>query len=221
MELKDAIRTRRSIRSFLSGEVKKEIMDAILSDARWSPSWGNTQPWEVLVITGDKLDIFKEKNRNAAFSGKSPNPEIAMPEEWPEINKNRYRDIGKRTLESLSIARADKEARNNFTGEMMKLFNAPVLILIMTDKGVALEYSMLDVGLYVQTLCLLAQERGLGTCIMAAAVQYPDLIRELFEISDSKRIVVGVALGWPDKDNPVNSFDRTRGSMEEFVRYTE
>ena len=221
MDLKEAIKGRRSIRCFLPKTIDRVIMEELISDARWSPSWGNTQPWEVIVVTGEKLATFKEQNKQAIIAGKFPDPEITMPEEWPEINKQRYRDIGKRTLESLSIARDDKEGRVNFYAYMMELFKAPALLLITTDKGIALEYSMLDVGLYVQTLCLLAHERGLGTCIMAAAVQYPDIIRELFEISDTKRIVVGVALGWPDQDNSVNTFERTRGRADEFVRWVE
>ncbi len=217
----EAIKGRRSIRAFLSKTVEKEILEEVLSHARWTPSWGNTQPWEIIVITGTRLTEFKEKNKEATLKGMPPNPDIAMPQDWPEINKSRYREIGKRTLESLSIARNDAEGRLNFYGDMMELFKAPVLLLITTDRGVALEYSMLDVGLFVQTLCLLAHERGLGTCIMAASVQYPNIIREIVSIPETKRIVVGVALGWPDWNNPVNAFERSRSELNECVQWVE
>ena len=221
MELMKATKERRSIRAFLSKPVEKEILEELLSGARWSPSWGNTQPWEIIVITGKKLSDFKEKNKEAILKGRHPNPDVTMPQKWPEINKTRYREIGKRTLESLSIARDDAEGRLNFYVDMMELFNAPVLFLITTDKGIALEYSMLDVGIFVQTLCLLAHERGLGTCIMAASVQYPDIIKEIVSIPETKRIVIGVALGWPDWNNSVNKFERSRSELDECMQWVE
>lgn len=221
MELKEAVRNRRSIRSFSPKPVEKGVIQEIISDALWAPSWGNTQPWEITVVTGDLLATFKEENKQAVISGKQPHPDISMPLEWPEINKTRYRDVGRRTLEALSIPREDAEARLNFYTHMMGLFDAPALILITVDKAVSLEYSMLDAGLFAQTLCLLAHERGLGTCILAAAVQYPDRLRTLLKIPDTKRIVIGAALGWPDQGNPVNTFERIRGGLDEFVHWVE
>ena len=221
MELTETVKNRRSIRSFLPRPIEREIIEEMLSDALWAPSWGNTQPWEIVVVTGETLATFKTENKDAVMLGKQTNPDIPMPVEWPEINKNRYKDIGRRTLEALSIPREDAEARLNFYTHMMGLFDAPALFLLTIDKALSLEYTMLDAGLFVQTLCLLAHERGLGTCIMAAAVQYPDILRTLFEIPDTQRIVIGVALGWPDQENPVNTFERTRGGLDEFVRWVE
>ncbi|MBA7560488.1 Nitrobenzene nitroreductase [subsurface metagenome] len=221
MELKKAVKNRRSIRSFLPRPVEKGIIEEIISNALWAPSWGNTQPWEITVVTGDLLVTFKEENRCAAMSGKQPDPDIPMPGEWPDINKKRYRDVGRSTLEALSIPRENAEARLNFYNHMLGLFDAPALLLITVDKEISLEYSMLDAGLFIQTLCLLAHERGLGTCIMAAAVQYPDRLRTFFEIPDTRRIVIGVALGWPDQGSPVNTFERARGNLDEFVRWVD
>lgn len=219
MKLREAIRNRRSIRSFLPRPVEKGLIEGVISDALWAPSWGNTQPWEIIVVTGNTLATFKAANKNSVMSGKQSDPDVSMPQEWPKPNKSRYQDVGRRTLEALSIPREDAEGRLNFYTHMMELFDAPVLLLITVDKDISLEYSMLDVGLLVQTLCLLAHERGLGTCVMAAAVQYPDSLRTLCSIPDTKRIVIGVALGWPDQTSPVNTFERVRGDFDEFVRW--
>jgi len=221
MELKEAVKNRRSSRSFLPKPVEKGIIEEIISNTLWAPSWGNTQPWEITVATGDTLASFKEENKQAVMSGKQPDPDIPMPEEWPVVNKSRYRDVGKRTLEALSIPRKDAEGRLNFYNHMMGLFDAPALLLITVDRALSLEYSMLDAGLFIQTFCLLAHESGLGTCIMAAAVQYPDSLRTLVKIPDTKRIIIGIALGWPDQGSPVNTFERARGDLDEFVRWVE
>ncbi len=221
MELKEAVRNRRSIRSFLDKPVDKEIIEALISDARWSPSWGNTQPWEVTVVTGDILETFKEETRKAAMGGDQANADIPMPIEWPAINKNRYRDVGRHILTALSIRREDTAARMNYYHTMFGIFDAPALILITVDKALSLEYVMLDVGLFAQTFCLLSHERGLGTCILASCVSYPDKIHAHCAIPDTKRIVIGMALGWPNMKNPVNTFARTRGELDEFLRWVE
>jgi nitroreductase len=56
---------------------------------------------------------------------------------------------------------------------------------------------------------------------MAAIVNYPEIVRELFSVPENKRLVMGVALGWPDPEAPVNRFERRRGTLEEFVRWVQ
>jgi nitroreductase len=86
---------------------------------------------------------------------------------------------------------------------------------------VLVEYALLDVGLVVQTICLLAHARSLGTCIMAAAVRYPDVLRKVAAIPDDRRIVAGIALGYPDPDYPLNRFERTRADVREIVHWVD
>ena len=221
MELQEAVRGRRSIRQFLAKPVSEEIIQEIITDSLWAPSWGNTQPWEIVVISGEKLEAFKKKNEEALLEGKAAQTDIPMPQVWPDVHLSRYKDLGKGVLSSLSIDREDKEARLRHFVRMFGLFDAPALILLTVDKELSLEYAMLDIGIYLQTFCLLAHDRGLGTCIMAVTVSYSDLVRELFSISESNTIVMGAIIGWPDPDAPVNHFDRQRGSLKEFVRWVK
>ena len=219
MELQVAVRGRRSIRQFLPEPVPDELIKDLLAESLWSPSWGNTQPWEIVVGTGESLAEFKKKNRDAFLEGKSSTTDIPMPQVWPDRNKLRYKELGKSVLGALSIAREDQQARIDHLAWMFTLFDAPAVVIFTVDKKILLEYAMLDVGLILQTFCLLAHDRGLGTCIMAASVMYPEIVREVFSIPDTKRLVMGAALGWPDTQAPVNSFKRDRGHLEEFVRW--
>jgi len=219
MELREVVRHRRSIRCFLSEPVGDEIIQELIAEALWAPSWGNTQPWEILVATGAAIERFKKENKDALLSGKKPKPDIPFPQVWPNVLKKRYKDVGKSMLESLSIARDDQEGRFQYYGQMFSLFDAPALLMITVDRELSSEYSMLDVGLFLQTFCLLAHNKGLGTIALAASVSYPEIIRRLFSIPDNKRIVIGAALGWPDLDAPVNCFERKRAAIEEAVRW--
>jgi nitroreductase len=219
MELQEAVLGRRSIRQFLPKPVSDELINDLIAKSLWAPSWGNTQPWEIVVGTGESLAEFKKKNRNALLEGKNSTTDIPMPQVWADRYKLRYKELGKSVLGALSIAREDRQARSNHFAWMFTLFDAPAVVLFTVDKTLMLEYAMLDVGLILQTFCLLAHDKGLGTCVLAASVMYPEIAREVFSIPETKHLVMGAALGWPDRDAPVNSFERNRGHLEEFVRW--
>ncbi len=219
MELQEAVLGRRSIRQFLPRPVPDELIRDLIAKSLWSPSWGNTQPWEIVVGTGESLAKFKKKNRDAFLEGKSSTTDIPMPQAWPDHNKLRYKELGKSVLGALSIPREDQQARIDHFAWMFTLFDAPAMVLFTLDKTLLLEYAMLDVGLILQTFCLLAHEKGLGTCVLAVSIMYPEIAREVFSIPDTKRLVIGTAPGWPDSKAPVNSFKRNRGHLEEFVRW--
>ena len=219
MELQEAVLGRRSIRQFLPKPVSEELIKDLIAKSLWSPSWGNTQSWEIVVGTGESLAKFKEKNRDAFLEGRSSTTDIPMPQVWPDRNKLRYKQLGKSVLGALSIAREDQQARIDHLAWMFTLFDAPAVVIFTVDKEILLEYAMLDVGLILQTFCLLAHDKGLGTCIMAASVMYPEIVREVFSIPGTKRLVMGAALGWPDTQAPVNAFKRNRGHLEEFVKW--
>jgi nitroreductase len=219
MELQEAILGRRSIRQFLLKPVSDELIKDLIAKSIWSPSWGNTQPWELVVGTGKPLAEFKKKNRAALLEGRTSATDVPMPEAWPDRNKMRYRELGKSVLEALSIAREDREARTDHFARMFALFDAPAVVIFAVDKTLLLEYAMLDLGLILQTFCLLAHDRGLGTCILAASVTYPEIAREVFSIPENKLLVMGVAVGWPDTEATVNLFERNRACLEECVKW--
>ncbi|HNQ02262.1 MAG TPA: nitroreductase [Syntrophales bacterium] len=221
MELEAAVRGRRSIRKFSERKVPGILVEEILEAARWAPSWGNTQPWEFTVLTGAPLEAFREANERMFSQGLAAAPDIPMPESWPAALKARYGELGRTMLDLLGIDRADQDARNRLYARMAGLFGAPCLIVAAIPRGVAVEYAMLDVGLVVQTICLLAHARGLGTCIMAAAVRYPDALRKVASIPDDRRIVAAVAVGYPDPEYPLNRFERKRADLREIVRWVD
>ena len=223
MELRDAVLGRRSIRGFLDKPVPATMIKDIIQEALWAPSWGNTQPWEIKVVSGEPLERFKKENTEAFLSGKDPTPDIPIPtpEEWPDHMIERYTEVGKRVLESLSIPREDQGGRIAYYARMYSLFDAPALLLITVEKGLPPAYCMLDVGLFLQTFCLSAHGRGLGTCILGAAIIYSDILRRLFGIPKTKTIAIGAALGWPDPSAPVNRFMRRRGDPDTFVEWVK
>lgn len=52
-----AIQERRSIRKFQEKPVPDEALAQIMEAVRWSPSWANTQCWEVVVVKDPQVRL--------------------------------------------------------------------------------------------------------------------------------------------------------------------
>ena len=219
MEIFQDVTTRRSIRRFKPDPVPEALLREILEAARWSPSWGNTQPWEIFIVAGEPLERLRKASRQRFLDGIIPEPDTPMPGVWPEPLKQRYQGVGKKVLTALAIPRGDEEARLRYRGDMFAFFGAPCLFLFCVDGSLAREYAMLDTGVIVQSVCLLAHARGLGACIMAASVNYPALIRQIIPLPETRAILIGVVLGHPDAEAPINQFARERANPDEFTRW--
>ncbi|MBW1789819.1 MAG: nitroreductase [Deltaproteobacteria bacterium] len=102
---------------------------------------------------------------------------------------------------------------------MLRFYDAPAVIILVVDRVLDDAWPIIDIGLVSQNICLAALEYGLGTCIMRAIVDYPDVIRDVVGIPDSKRIIVGIAIGYPDEDHPVNHVKCPRERIEEMVTF--
>lgn len=221
MEFKDCIQKRMSTRAYRPDPVPGETIQKILETALRAPSWGNTQPWEVFVVSGDRLKRIGEELVARFQADREPNPDVEMPAEFPELYTDRYMGLGKALLTTMGIARDDEDARLGHSLNMYRFFGAPVCLYLTFDSSLMVPYSMLDIGILTQSICLAATDDGLGTCIMAMVTKYPDIVREIAGIPDGKRIVVGIALGYPDPDAPANRFRSDRAPLAETVTFIE
>ena len=129
MELEAAVRGRRSIRKFRPDPIPRNVLEDLLETARWAPSWGNTQPWEIYMITGEPLEAFRKANVAGMGNGEPLRNDVPMPEKWPEQMKTRYMEVGKAVVTSLGLKREDKEGRKRHQLNMAALFGAPCLIV--------------------------------------------------------------------------------------------
>jgi nitroreductase len=221
MELRAAIVGRRSIRKFKAKEIPRETIHDILETARWAPSWGNTQLWEFYVLTGKRLEEFREVNHRSFIDGQTFPLDVPMHEVWPERLKERYAEIGKIMLATMNVKRDDKAARHKLYEDMTLLFGAPCLIVACIPGDILVEYAMLDIGLILQTICLLAYDKGIGTCIMAMSIRNPNLLRKILSVPTDRKIVMGITMGYPDKNYPLNNFDRKRADISEYVKWVD
>ncbi len=221
MELLEALRQRKAIRAYQPGPVPREVIVQILEAARWSPSWGNTQPWELVVVGGETLTRLTQ-DLVAAFEAQTPpNPDVPMPTTFPEAYKERYMTCAAGLFGTMGIAREDKDSRQAHLIHMTRAFGAPAIIYLMFNAELSVPYTMLDLGLLIHAICLAAHAHGLGTCIEAQLALYPDLVRQHLQLARTHKLVVGIALGYPDAAALANAFRTTREPLENFVRWVD
>jgi nitroreductase len=215
MELETALRTRRSIRCYKSDPVPREVIRSLLDQARWSPSWANSQCWQVQVVTGEALDRLKSALRLLESNEMPPHPDFRMPDrsQWPEA----LREHSQALIRELDLARRLEPAAE--AASRREFFDAPCLVLVGVDHTLVPDYACFDAGAFVQSFCLAAHAQGLGTCILAMAVRHPELLRQELPGTGHLAFVVGVALGYPDLEAPINTFERPRARLDDFVHW--
>ena len=129
--------------------------------------------------------------------------------EFPAEVQERARGQGAALYASMGVDRNDPAARKQFGLRGSRLFDAPAGIFIVMDRRLG-PWAMLDAGLVMQTIMLAARAHGLGTSALYAMVRYPDVLRGLLKIPESKQIVCGIAIGYPDEAAPQNTYQRPR-----------
>ena len=220
MNVIDAIHQRKSIRGYKEDAVSKEILTKILEAACRAPSAMNTQPWEFVALTGEPLERLKVATVEKLQKGDPMEPEHHVTG-WgrDSVYRGRQVDLAKGIFKLMDIQREDEEKRNRWMERGFRFFDAPAAIVILNDKSLTDNGPLLDLGAAMQNICLAALEFGLGTCIEDQGVLYPKLVREIAAIPDSKRIVISIAIGYPDDAFPANQLVSDREPVANLTRW--
>ena len=218
MELFQGIKTRRSVRGFKSTQIPEEAVRTLLQLANCSPSYTNTQPWEVAVVTGAKRDQLSKILYDLASSGLLSNSDIPAPTQWPTELANRSGEHTTRRFRVLEIDRDDVKGRNELRLMNYQFFGAPCVLFLYMDRTLS-EWSIFDMGLFAQTLALAAHDLGLGTCLQASLTHYPDIVRDFLGLPLNKKLILGISIGYPEPAAKLNSYHSARKSLDDFVKW--
>jgi nitroreductase len=216
----EAVQTRRSIRAFTNEPVDRATIERVLEKAQRAPSGGNVQPWHSVVLKGEPLGRLVERIATEFPKGRAAHsPEYDIyPPELAGAYEQRRRGVGEDMYGALRIPREDKRSRLAWFANNYRAFGAPVLMLVHTPKYMGLpQWS--DIGMWLQTIMLLLREEGLDSCPQEAWAVYSKQIREMVAIPDDHTFFCGLAIGWGDRDAPVNRFPVARAPLDEAVRW--
>ncbi len=218
MDLIEGINTRRSSRAFKPTPVPRELIEKILVTAGRSPSYTNTQPWEVIVVSGKKKEELGKILYKLGMSDAIRSPDIPMPETWPPELDRRSREHTARRYEAIGVEREDKQKRKMLALRNYEFYDAPCGIFLFMDKTLT-PWSIFDMGVFAQSILLAAHSFGLGTCLQMMLAVYPDAVRDFLGVPKEKKLVIGMSLGYPDMEARINSYRSQRIELDKFVHW--
>lgn len=221
MEVLEAMHRRASTRAYLDRPVDRSTIESILDAARWAPSGVNAQPWQVAVVTGEIKRRLTELLLAERSAGHAENPDYTYyPKQWVEPYKARRMACGLALYTALKIGRNDQDARIKSWNNNYSFFGAPTGLLFFLDRSLA-QGSWVDIGMFIENVMLAALAFGLATCPQASLAEYPNIVRKLLNIPESRALVCGMALGYPDPSAPVNSYRTAREPVTIFTTWYE
>jgi len=216
----EAISTRKSIRDFTADPVPQHILKKILETASQAPSAENSQPWEFTVVAGNILDTIRKANIEKLKSNAPRHPDLqakGLPRD--SVYRRRQIEIAKQLFGLMDISREDLEKRDRWMELGFRYFNAPAAIVISMDRSLHYPRPIFDIGSITQNICLAALYYGLGTCIANQGISYPEVLHELAGIPESKRIVISIAIGYPNWYFPANKVVSNREPIENITTW--
>ena len=220
MEILEGIKTRRSVRGFKSKSIPQGVMKKILQAANNSPSYTNTQPWEVMVVSGKKKNELGRKLLELAREKAPTSPDLPIPKGWPPALEERSREHGARRLNTLGVARDDEVGREKLRLMNFEFYGAPCAVFLFIDGSLG-EWSIFDMGLFAQNLTLAAHSLGVESCLQASVTNYAPEIKKFFGIEESKKLVIGISLGYPDEKAKLNVYRSIKQNPDQFTRWAE
>lgn len=220
LSVTEAINSRKSTREFDPRPIPEALLKEILQLAGRSPSGGNVQPWKVTVLTGEPLQQLAETVQTyIQNSGGQSEPQFpTYPAKLEQPYHRRRGDCAELMYGALGIPRENKMDRIMQVMKNYNFFGAPVGIILTMDREMA-EPQCLDMGIYMQSLMLLAKERGLDSCPQVSWTVWPQPVREALGLDDSQMIMAGLSLGYKAADQAVNKISQARAPIEDYVSF--
>jgi nitroreductase len=219
ISLEEAIRGRRSLRRFLSTPVAAGAVREILDLAARAPSGTNVQPWKVHALAGAEKEAF---SRIICEKYLASGPEEMgfdyYPKQWVEPWISRRRKVGGDLYSLLGIVKGDKERMTHQWMRNYTFFDAPVGLIFTIDRIFGLGM-LLDYGMFLENLMLVARDHGLDTCPQLAFANFQETIRNALGLPESDLVICGMALGYADPDAPENQLVTERVPAEVFTEF--
>lgn len=219
----EAVRQRISTRAFLPDPISRSDLADLLETAQRAPSGGNLQPWRTIAVTGEAKDAIIQIAAKTLSKDPLAPIELERPV-YPDFNEIdpvynvRRKRVGEMMYDKIGIPKEDRAGRIQWFARNYQFFGAPVGLFFVIDKRMG-HGQWAHMGMYMQTIALLAEERGWGTCMQECWARLRTELHEHFNLGEHDMLYSGMSLGKPDKSEPVNDLYAERAPQEEVVEF--
>lgn len=218
MRVSDAVVTRRSVRGFTDAPVEVERLRALVVKASRAASGGNLQPWHVDIVAGDAMVRLTAIMRDRLAMGAVETPEYDI---YPRDLVSPYRDrrfaVGEAMYAHIGIPREDRAARRTWFARNFAFFGAPAALFVTVDRRMG-PPQWSDLGMFLQTIMLLAVEDGLATCAQECWAMYPDTVKAFLDTPEERMLFCGMAVGHEDTTEAANALRTERADPDAWLR---
>lgn len=222
MRVSEAIGRRMSVRAFLDSPVPDAALRRLLENAARAPSGGNLQPWRIFVVNGEAMVRFRAIMAQRLAGVPHPDGDAAQYRVYPPDLAEPYRTrrfaVGEQMYALLGVERGDRPGRLAWFANNFRFFGAPAAIFCFVDRAMG-PPQWSDLGMFLQSFMLLAQEEGLDTCAQECWSAYPRTVAEFCGAPDELMLFCGVAIGKRDPDHPVNRLRSERAPVAEWATF--
>ena len=220
MYVSEAVKSRFSCRAFTEKPVSKELIKEILDVAKQAPSGGNLQPWHIHAISGKKLDQIVSDIESKIIDmpmGEKTEYDVYPPNLWEPYRSRRFK-CGEDLYKSINIPREDKGARLNQLAKNLRFFGAPVGLFVYIDREMG-PPQWSDVGMFLQTVMLIAREKGLHSCAQEAWAMWHSTVNKHLVVDNNLMLFCGMGIGYADENHPINSWRTDREAVDNFTTF--
>lgn len=208
---------RATCRAYLPEQVPESQIRSIVDVARGTASWCNTQPWDLVITSGEATDRFRSALMEQVRQHPGLDSDFPFPEEYRGVYLERRRKSGFQLYEALGIGRGDKERRDSQSFENFRLFGAPHVVIVTVPEELGV-YGAVDAGGFVSAFLLSAQAHGVATTPQAALAMQAKFIRSYFGMPEGRKVVCGISFGYADTTHPVNGYRTERAGVDDILR---
>lgn len=213
--LKELMSDRWSCRAFLDRPVPAEVSEELFTLAQLSPSWCNTQPWHLTVLEGRRLQRIRDSLLEYV-AHTAERPDYPFPSHYQGVHQQRRRECAWLLYDAVGVSRGDRVASHAQALENYRFFGAPSVAVLTTEESLGV-YGAIDCGVYAGNFMIAAQALGLGTIALASLASHSPFFRESLSLSPNRKIVMGIAYGYPDLAHPANGFRTSRAQIVDVV----
>ncbi|MDH4262132.1 MAG: nitroreductase [Spirochaetia bacterium] len=220
MITQDCINSRKSSRKFLKKDIPRETIREVIREAMRSPSYKNSQPWEVIVVSGNKKNELSEYLILLSEKNTEIEPDIPVPQSWPEYIQNRISDtMNKRSL-AFGVTSGDPESVKKSKQANFNFYGAPAGLFFYQDASLG-QWSLLDMGMFVENVILGFHSRGIASVPQAFLIDYSKQVKTFLNIPLNKKLVLGMSIGYPDTNDIRSNFTTPRVLVDEILKWIE
>ncbi|CUH63125.1 putative oxidoreductase [Thalassovita gelatinovora] len=213
--LSSLLHDRHSCRGFLPDPVPDAHISRIVEAAQRVPSWCNAQPWQVIITSGTETDRFRDMLYAAAVT-ETPEPDLDWPKRYTGVYQSRRRTCGLQLYDAVGVERGDRAASGQQMLENYRLFGAPHVAIITSDRDLG-PYGAMDCGGFIAAFTLAAQALGIASIPQAAVAAFASSLRDHFDIPNNRLILCAISFGYEDIDHPANRFRTERAPLSEVI----